>query len=446
MTDEPTISPEILSFLTALEAEPAKAGDLWDAEFRRLVAKLTPSSVKLYTSRYRSAIRSRFGDESPFLAVVNGKKLLKRIALATDTPVPDAPESEAVTAEDRVARASLHGLGRPPRLQMKIVEFFEKVKLASSEEEIAALWEEEFASFSHLALSTQKLYGSKYREEARTLLGAQHPACKIIKAPDAVVESVNRKYVQTTAARHRRQVHIPRWLDIVERAYRLIRSTNPFDIGLGLLVLTGRRPFEIFCTATFERQPLAVKGAYDKWHVRFSGQAKTRGAENSKYGEAYAIPVLAPASLIVDAHRRMAGSWDAASNLAVADRDGERFERVPWKDMSNEDFNRAMAQQLSKSVRDHFLDLWPLHQSLAPSSFRPLYAEIAYRHFCSRGISQNSYYAAILGHRLDDLETSLSYIQFYLDDPSDGKTVARLQADLVKRLELIFSNRDAATS
>ena len=86
---------------------------------------------------------------------------------------------------------------------------------------------------------------------------------------------------------------------------------------------------------------------------------------------------------------------------------------------------------LAEAVTDAFGGLWPVEDRLTPSSLRPLYAEIAYRHFGPGAVSKNSFFSAILGHTLKDLETSLSYMDYHLgDDPRASASASRLAGRL----------------
>ena len=79
---------------------------------------------------------------------------------------------------------------------------------------------------------------------------------------------------------------------------------------------------------------------------------------------------------------------------------------------------------LAEAVTDAFGAEWPSDDRLTPRSLRPLYAEIAHRHFSPAAVSKNSFFSAILGHTLKDLETSLSYMDYHLRDA----TLARASA------------------
>ncbi|QIB41248.1 hypothetical protein G3A56_25670 (plasmid) [Rhizobium oryzihabitans] len=68
-----------------------------------------------------------------------------------------------------------------------------------------------------------------------------------------------------------------------------ISRTRAVEIGVALGILTGRRPFEIFCQGVFSPLPIMADPTtntehtrgrgYETWRVLFSGQAKTRGNE-----------------------------------------------------------------------------------------------------------------------------------------------------------------------
>lgn len=92
-----------------------------------------------------------------------------------------------------------------------------------------------------------------------------------------------------------------------------------------------------------------------------------------------------------------------------------------WADLDNQGFSRLTTGvgtdrriPLAEAVADAFGGLWPAEDRLTPRSLRPLYAEVAYRHFSPAAVSKNSFFSAALGHTMQDLETSLSYMDYHL--------------------------------
>lgn len=236
-------------------------------------------------------------------------------------------------------------------------------------------------------------------------------------------------------------VAVPRWREIVERATSLLASGTPLDLVAGLLLVTGRRPYEVCCTGRFAPAPLpgGSPGARSRWTVLFDGQAKTKNRPGTRAGVAYEIPVLAEARRVIAALDRLRASPEGRA----------------WAGMTNEAFRATTLRlALTEAIVRAYADLWPSRSDpspqgrhrrramprgdrLEPRALRPLYAEIAYKRFGSAGVTKNSFFAAVLGHTLNDLHTSLSYMDYYLPEPDGdegGAGSRRAAAGVTNRL------------
>ena len=72
----------------------------------------------------------------------------------------------------------------------------------------------------------------------------------------------------------------------IEKALDLLASDRYLDKGMGLMALTGRRPAEIFFSASFSLPPKKLPFPA----LVFDGQLKTRHAPGTSF-EPYPIPV-----------------------------------------------------------------------------------------------------------------------------------------------------------
>jgi hypothetical protein len=97
----------------------------------------------------------------------------------------------------------------------------------------------------------------------------------------------------------------------------LLGSESYISIALGLIAVTGRRPIKILYTGDF--------GEIDDERVFFTGQAKTRGAENSS--DDYAIPTLISASEVIAAFSKLRSKKDF-SYLDDGSRKPEEINRI----------------------------------------------------------------------------------------------------------------------
>jgi telomere resolvase len=88
----------------------------------------------------------------------------------------------------------------------------------------------------------------------------------------------------------------------IQTALKLLNSERYLDIGIGLMLLTGRRPAEIFFAGDFSLPPKGSKSQVPT--IIFNGQLKTRQSPNAKL-ERYPIPVLVEPKLILKHFRRL---------------------------------------------------------------------------------------------------------------------------------------------
>lgn len=386
------------------------------------------SSTRLYVSKYKRAVADALGEDHPAVEIVSLKTLTKLAKQAATIEAGSADEDEdvppQVTHAERKLERSVHNtVGRKPKLQEFIVNFVNDLEYVDNDRELSLLWNKEFARHNERTDSTRKGYVSLYRSAIQERYKDSNPdlmelALDIVKVPDEISNRVRAQYLGRVVSQHRQLVGIVHWREIVDTGRELLRSSDPLRIGVGLLVVSGRRPFEIFTTARFDRAPLAsgAKHAFEKWAVLFTGQAKTRAAMGSRFDEAFPIPVLAPAGDVIEALHRLRTSASGRE----------------WIGIHRDDFSREVRIGLRNLVPDLFGDLWPAYVPLTPKCFRSLYAEIAYRMFCSPAVSKPGYFAAILGHGAEDLTSSHSYFDYYL---ADGEQPAQDAAAAAAALE-----------
>lgn len=461
MSRPPSLRRAIEKFKTDL-GEAKKS----DAALREILAEARDAVLAYYSGNsakqtiylYRKAAREVLGEEHPALeelvfvrlpeAREEGETENKEIAaaepsigsapLARQPTRPAAveqsfapgPAPDTTPAAAKVSRATLNAAGRRPRLQETIAAFTQRLRDVESEQEVIDLWANELALHTHLAHSTQLNYIAKYRADIRNVYGDDSDFLKVVVSPTDLVNTVTSARNAGILDEHRNLVGIRHWRKILARATSLLKADDPLAIGTGLIVLTGRRPVEIFTSGLFERSPLpsGVPGAFEKWQVLFAGQAKTRAKEGTRYGQAYRIPVLAPARQIVEAYERLRHHPKAQTRLSVSSRTGEAvYKTIRWDKMTADEFGRALRMSLREGVTEAFDDLWPETEPLTPYSFRSLYVTVAYQQFCSRQVSMPSYICAILGHSNEGgkgLETAHAYMDYFLMEEDEEPSAA----------------------
>lgn len=342
-------------------------------------------------------------------------------------------------AEDaRPEPAERRAVGRPGVVRHAAAAFAARLAELSPDADpaqIERLWAEELAGHADKAPRTLKrITAEHYRPAVLHALGAGHPALTIVKLPTEVSDAIRRDDIARVAASHRAQVAVPNWREIVGRATALLASDAPLDLVAGLLLVTGRRPYEVCCTGRFAPAALpgGKPGARSRWTVLFSGQAKTKNRPGTRHDTAYEIPLLAEARTV------------------IAALDGLRTspEGQEWAGISNEAFRATTLRlALTEAVVRAYADLWPKGDRLEPRALRPLYAEIAHRRFGPANATKNSFFAAALGHTLNDLHTSLSYMDYYLPDEGEGGVGSRRAAAgvtdrLSRQVREVGSGRD----
>lgn len=226
---------------------------------------------------------------------------------------------------------------------------------------------------------------TNYRNAMRTAIaeGTLDPhALEVFRKPEEKSQERRKEY-KTTLKRNLQQGRAIQNVDgLLNLAKMLLDSGSYIDVGLGLMLLTGRRPVEIFKTASFALDPTP-------YHVVFSGQAKTRDREEGK--QAYSIPVFTEPSSIIHALERLRSMRD--------------FSESTERDIHN---------RVSKTLNERFKKTFgPFLPGSKPTHLRSLYATLAYETFAPEGHYFPSYAADILGHGAEDTYTAQSYMDFH---------------------------------
>ncbi|WP_082789640.1 protelomerase family protein, partial [Acetobacter malorum] len=390
---------------------------------------LKPSTRKGYIMRYRKAVSEAFGSDHPALSFLTATGLAQEIQ--NQPPKPPAPVQTVHTA--------ISSSYKPPTRKEALAAFTVALRAAAASAQpgdaIEALWQREWASTAHLADTTRKLYVSKYyRPAAKAILGEDSPYLTMIAVPADMMDRINGDYRHRVISQNKTLIHVPHWRDLVDVASGVIRKAQGWtrlttdqatQVAAALLLLTGRRPYEVISCGSFEPAALpgGAKGAKSKWSVMFSGQSKTRGREGTNFETAYEIPVLAPAPDVLAAFQKLRASPDGQE----------------WQTLTNDEFSALTNSRgpdgvlaIRAVVTDLYGPLWPKEDmvfnrranrdEVKVKGLRPLYAEIAYKFFSAPAISKNSFFATVLGHTAKDLETSLSYFDYYLDDTGNAAT------------------------
>jgi hypothetical protein len=174
--------------------------------------------------------------------------------------------------------------------------------------------------------------------------------------------------------------------DVIKKSVVLLDHTSYTGLSLGLMLLTGRRMSEILYNGNFEYI------ADDR--VIFSGQLKTRESPTAKTYP-FPIPVLFDANEIIQAFNRLRSMPEIAAIKSVRA------------------CNRK-AGMIGTQCKAHYKSLI---KDCVPKDLRAAYAQIClvYKRNEKR-TDYEPYFADILGHATDDLDTSKKYKIFELLD------------------------------
>lgn len=319
-------------------------------------------------------------------------------------------------------------------------------------DQISRQWEKISERFSNKTPATQKLYVSKFRKALELALTSEEPNADrragimtrlkaIVRNDPAIVELVNETYSAKVVENTRKLVFVANYQKIVSLARGWLSSEDEARVAIGLMLLTGRRFYEVLVagifTPTFERiDGKRLKGrVMSKWEVTFLGQLKTREADGTQFGQSFSIPLLAPVNEVLPAIE-----WLRRSPLGS-------FAAQVTQDAANSNINPRLNRELRRS---ELAQLWPDNDpDFSLKSTRALYAEICYKHHAPAGIHKDTYFAQILGHREGDLRTALSYVRYYLDEKDDAAARAeliRIASESERQAKAYREQREADTS
>ena len=307
----------------------------------------------------------------------------------------------ATSIVEKIERAEFNTAGRKPTVLLRIADFISAMNGMGTKEEMQSLWNAEISTMKGRAQTTIISYITKYRNAIREAFGDDHPMLKIATGDAAMYDDARRVKMEKIARKHGALITFENYRQVLKICADKLLSADPLMIGIGLIGMTGRRPYEVFTQAEFSPAPYG-KGV-SKWSLLFNGQAKTKQGEGTKFGITYEIPVLARSETILAAYRRLRESGQGKL----------------WHGMSIDDFSSETRLLLRDTVFNLFEDLWPKEELPKPYGLRHLYAEVAFHNFAPPHVTKNSYFAAILGHNNNDLETSLSYMTYTLPEDRD---------------------------
>jgi hypothetical protein len=197
---------------------------------------------------------------------------------------------------------------------------------------------------------------------------------------------------------------IKEWVAIVEWARSIVE--NPLgrcweDLLLALILLTGRRPYELMVCGSFE--------ATGESQVKFTGQAKMKGRVDPEVSGGFIIPLLGYAESCIQAMEVLRARVRQFNDRRV----------IPWSD-DQKFVNELTATPLRRRLKSLPALKGKLPEGFVPYSFRRLYSRISCMHRPNKSVSESVYSSMVLGHDESDVESANRYNEkYFFIEPDD---------------------------
>lgn len=245
---------------------------------------------------------------------------------------------------------------------------------------------------SPYAPTTNRRLITEYRTAIREALGEDAPLLSTFRYSPARVAEYKQHQAEQRNIQHENQrpLNASKHVDAATflLGYTLNRHWSVPAAIVGVIALTGRRPYEVACVGQFDPDP------DNDQQILFAGQTKTRDTDRAV--ESYTIPVLARRDLVLDAVGRLRAALDPET--------------------PNKTYSQRWGKEVAEHAKRNFHDTEG--QPIVPRELREAYASVAYDRYAPRTSTAVHYYNQILGHKELDLDTSLFYFAFYLTDPT----------------------------
>ncbi|MCV3214505.1 telomere resolvase [Plectonema radiosum NIES-515] len=213
--------------------------------------------------------------------------------------------------------------------------------------------------------------------------------------------------------------------DYLETTVKLLQSSDPHELAIGLIAASGRRPIEILARGSFtleEKLPAYLKPGY---FVQFRGQAKKREydvAEDER--TEYRIGLLVPAVSFLQAFERFQAMPETKEILEFVKTETAKG---TYAEQINASIDDRRGNSLRRVVQRNFTSL-PKRQKdteLNPKALRAVYVNLITERDCPKNINRLLWASRAIGHFVDSakvsdrdlmhLVTTLGYSDYYID-------------------------------
>ena len=206
----------------------------------------------------------------------------------------------------------------------------------------------------------------------------------------------------------------------IDTTRRLLRSSDPHELVVGIIAATGRRKTEILARGEFTLPEQPVDYLHQDYQLTFSGQLKKREPEPP-----FPIGTLFPAKTVLSAWERYRRTPECKQLL-------KRIEKLEASGKSEEEINKIISDQRSHSidrvVKEYFTSFLPPRHGMETDSAHTLRAATVHlitTRDCPKKIEPILFASWQLGHfinhesvdnsKLNRIVTSCGYLNYYVE-------------------------------
>lgn len=265
-------------------------------------------------------------------------------------------------------------------------------------------------------------------------LWKRHLHFKYVGIADMNWNKQNAKTDVLSRLQNKKPIDLYKYLEVTSQ---LLLSEHPYELGVGLIAATGRRPIEILARGSFTPCNDVPSYLEPSHFLQFKGQAKKRDSHLSiEERTEYRIGVLFPADFILEAFRRfrkMDGIKEISDYIEAETEKGVDAETINNQIEDNK--GNLLRRQVSKSF-DGILPKRHDDEYLNNKALRAAYLAIVVKRDCPKNYADIVWASEAVGHfvnsedvndsELRNVLTTLGYYDYYVD--SDVPYTATPQA------------------
>ena len=235
----------------------------------------------------------------------------------------------------------------------------------------------------------------------------------------------------------------------LETASKLLLASDPHQIAVGLIAVTGRRPIEMLARGKFTAESEALDYLKPEYQIHFSGQAKKRDYNVPESEKAsFTISTLVPAQFVLDAFKRLRKMPESKDLLQVIKSHGDDYRKA------NDEIHSRRNKSLNRVVKEYFNPVLPARYGEdedACKTLRAAYLTLATERDRPKHINALLFASRLAGHFVDTdkvsdsdlnhLLTTLGYFDYYVDGQVNfAPTPEKFKGEEVKQVRAFASD------